>query len=125
MTTPVAVNFIAEGDSFESFRALKDAVKLWAITAKFAYTVVDSDKQRVRIGCRGERGCPFRVNARWKENVERALVTKVVDRHICLGGVILGHQITSSMTWLKQEIPRLLEVDKKTTTKSIKSVLRI
>ena len=122
---PPNAHAIAEGDSFESFSALKEAVKIWSTSVRFTHIILHSDRHRVRIGCRGDQACPFLVIAKWKENIGQALVTKVVDRHNCLGGVVLGHQITSSVSWLKKEIPKLLEVDTKITTKSIKSVLRL
>ena len=42
-----------------------------------------------------------------------------------MGGVALGHQVTSSVAWLKTNIPKLIEVDRKTTTKQLKSIIRL
>ena len=116
---------IEEGAEFSSLQAFKDAVKAWSLQAKFTHVVRDSDRYRVRIGCRSEPDCPFVINAKWREGLDVAIVTKLDDRHTCIGEVTVGHQVTSSVAWLKANIPKLLEVDSKTTTKQLKSVIRL
>lgn len=116
---------IVEGAQFPSLQAFKVAVKLWSLEAKFSHVVKDSDSFCIHVGCRGEKDCPFVINAKLKENLWVAIVTKVVDQHTYIRGVTLGHQVTNFVAWLKTNISKLVDVDSKTTTKQLKSIIRL
>lgn len=92
------------------------------MSTRFYYTILNNDRLRVRIDCKDDRDCFFRVNVHWKKNIEQALMTKMIDRYICIEEVILDYQIISFFIWLKRKIDK---IDKKMIIKSIKNMLKI
>ena len=102
---------------------MKAFVKEHSVQLQFMIFVRDSDKQRVRLGCRSKKDCPFLVNAAWKDDIQKAVINKVVGMHNCLGSVAPPQAVTSSVEWLVATVLSLIFVDRKTTFKQIQQMI--
>lgn len=74
---------ISQGQTFHSLSAFKEALRDWAIERNWTPHILDSDKHRVRAGCRSSPDCPFRIRCNYGAKKGIAKVTTCDDRHTC------------------------------------------
>jgi len=63
-------NEVVHGATYPNIEAVKDAVKLWAVSLNIEFRVVKSGRKEYEVKCVND-GCPWRVHAfkgRWKSN---------------------------------------------------------
>lgn len=105
---------IVEGQRFPTLGDFKEALRQWAIEDNFTPHILDSDKQRVRAGCRSGPGCPFRIRVNYNIKLHAAKVTTVTNEHTCAGnnGQRLQQNCKRSeiakLSFLVKAIPELL-----------------
>ena len=80
-------NEVVQGATYPNIEAVKDAVRLWAISLKREFRVVKSGSKEYEVKCVND-GCPWRVHAfkgKWKSNWKCSIVTE----HTCLLSEVL------------------------------------
>lgn len=114
---------IVEDQIFPSLLAFKQALHEWAIEKNFTPHILDSDKQRVRAGCRTAPDCPFRIRINYNAKRHEARVSTCEDRHSHSTGENVSQPIkrtvTGKMKFLVSVVPGLLKVGINTTTREI------
>lgn len=111
---------IVADQRFESLQHFKDALRDWAIEDNFTPHILDSDRQRVRAGCRSAPNCPFRIRVNYNAKLGCARVTNVDKKHTCAAGTgqLVPQNIkraeTAKVSFLIKAVPQLLEVTKET-----------
>ena len=119
---------IKEDQIFPSIKDFKEALRLWAIEQNFTPHVLDSDKQRVRVGCRSVANCPFRIRVRYDATKQIAKVTTCEPEHSHpIGeGVSQSNKrtVTGRLAFLVSVVPDLLKVSINTTTREICAVVK-
>ena len=118
---------IKEGDTFATLQDFKDALRRWAIEEKWTPHIHDSDRNRVRAGCRSAPGCPFRIRANFNGSRGYAQVTTCDGEHTCFetrGNENPLHQNikrseTGKLRFLLEAVPNLLRVDLDTPVQEI------
>ena len=117
---------ITEGQLFPTLNHFKEALREWAVEENFTPHILDSDKQRVRAGCRSGPDCPFRIRVNYNIKLHAARVTTVTDTHTCAPSTDgrLRLQVKRSeiakLGFLIKIVPELLgEVKKETSINSI------
>ena len=84
-------NEVVQGATYPNIEAVKDAVRMWAISLKREFRVVNSGSKEYEVKC-VNAGCPWRVHAfkgKWKSNWKCSIVTE----HTCLlSEVQLSHR---------------------------------
>ena len=61
---------MVQGATYPNIEAVKDAVRMWAISLKREFRVVNSGSKEYEVKC-VNAGCPWRVHVfkgRWKSN---------------------------------------------------------
>ena len=109
---------IKEGDTFNSLQEFKEHLRRWAIFESWTPHILDSDKQRVRAGCRSAPDCPFRIRANYSASKRIVLITTCDARHTCFQSRTGDHPLhqniqrseTGKLKFLLEEVPRLLDV---------------
>ncbi|MCJ1371761.1 hypothetical protein MMC20_002980 [Loxospora ochrophaea] len=113
---------IKKGQKFPSLADFKKALLEWAVEKNFTPSILDSDARRVRAGCRSSPGCPFRIRANLVEERGYCKVTTCEDVHTCTstsGNQDIPRPAASKMKFLLDAVPKLLVVNRDTTTISI------
>ena len=67
-----------QGATYPNIEAVKDAVRLWAISLKQEFRVVKSGSKEYEVKCVND-GCPWRVHTfkvKWKSNWKCSIVTE-------------------------------------------------
>lgn len=119
---------ILPGQKFSSLIDFKKALHEWAVEENFTPAILDSDTHRVRAGCRSSPDCPFRIRANFHEKLGFAKVTTVDHVHNCTtAGQVASQDIkraeTCKLKFLLEVVPKLLTVDRETSTKTIMEVV--
>lgn len=122
---------IKEGDTFNSLQEFKASLRRWAISENWTPHILDSDKFRVRAGCRSASGCPFRIRANFNATKRRVLITTCISRHTCFQfrdhenplHQNIKRSETGKLKFLLEEVPRLLEVNTDTHVQEIVNVI--
>ena len=119
---------IIPGQKFASLIDFKKALHEWAVEENFTTAILDSDTHRVRAGCRSSPDCPFRIRANFHEKLGFAKVTTVDHVHNCAtAGQVASQDIkraeTCKLKFLLEVVPKLLTVDRETSTKTIMEVV--
>ena len=119
---------IVPGQRFSSLIDFKKALHEWAVEENFTPAILDSDTHRVRAGCRSSPDCPFRIRANFHEKLGFAKVTTVDHVHNCAtAGQVASQDIkraeTCKLKFLLEVVPKLLTVDRETSTKTIMEVV--
>ena len=82
----------AEGQDYDSLKALKLAVQTWAIQEVFEFRTLRSNKTRWEVGCKGEN-CGWRIYATSIGGAGNMFRIKVYDwKHYCAAITYSGHQ---------------------------------
>jgi len=92
--------------TYPNIEAVKDAVRLWAISLKREFRVVKSDSKEYEVKCVND-GCPWRVHAfmgRWKSNWKCSIVTE----HTCLLSEVLPSHCNISCDFVAKQIYGLI-----------------
>lgn len=120
---------IVEGQTFPSLADFKEALRDWAVEANFTPHILDSDKQRVRAGCRSGPDCPFRIRVNYNIKLHAARVTTVEGTHTCVAsaGPTSGQPINqhvkrsevARLSFLIKAVPQLMNVTKETRPNAI------
>ena len=77
-------NEVVQGATYTNIEAVKDTVRLWAISLKREFRVVKSDSKEYEVKCVND-GCPWRVHAfkeKWKSNWKCSIVTEIGRAHV-------------------------------------------
>lgn len=120
---------IIEGQHFPSLQTFKDALREWAVEKNFTPHILDSDRTRVRAGCRSAPDCPFKIRVNYNSKLGYARVTTVDDGHTCAAstGQLVPQNIkraeTAKVSFLVKAVPQLLEVTKATPVSRIVEVV--
>ncbi|KAL8816928.1 MAG: hypothetical protein Q9191_008241 [Dirinaria sp. TL-2023a] len=120
---------IVEGQKFPSLQSFKEALREWAVEKNFTPHILDSDRTRVRAGCRSAPDCPFKIRVNHNSKLGYARVTTVEDVHTCAAstGQLVPQNIkraeTAKVSFLVKAIPQLLEVTKSTSVSRIVEVV--
>ena len=80
-------NEVVQGATYPNIEAVKNAMRLWAISLKREFRVVKSGSKEYEVKC-VNAGCPWRVHAfkgKWKSNWKCSIVTE----HTCLLSEVL------------------------------------
>ena len=84
-----------QGATYPNIDAVKDAVRLWAISLKREFRVVKSGSKEYEVKCVNDR-CPLRVHVfkgKWKSNWKCSIVTE----YTCLLSEVLpSHRNTAT-----------------------------
>ena len=121
---------IVEGQTFPTLTAFKEALREWAVEENFTPHILDSDKQRVRAGCRSGPDCTFRIRVNYNIKLRAAKVTTVSNKHNCLGND--GQRVqqnckrseVAKLSFLVKAVPELLGgVDRDTRPSQIIEVI--
>ena len=116
---------IEQGQHFPTLIEFKKALREWAIERNFTPSILDSDSHRVRAGCRSSPDCPFRIRANFNEKWGYARVTTCDDVHNCVStsqelvSQTIRRPEASKLKFLVEAVPKLLTIDKDTTTATI------
>ena len=114
---------IVEDQEFPSLLAFKDALRDWAIEQNFTPHILDSDKQRVRAGCRSAPNCQFRIRVNFNAKQGIARVTTCEPDHCHPLGDGVSQNIkrpeSAKLKFLLNAVPQLLHVNINTTTRQI------
>lgn len=116
---------IEQGQHFPTLSEFKKALREWAIERNFTPSILDSDSHRVRAGCRSTPDCPFRIRANFNEKWGYARVTTCDDVHNCVStsqelvSQTIRRPEASKLKFLVEAVPKLLTIDKDTTTATI------
>ena len=116
---------IEQGQHFPTLIDFKKALREWAIERNFTPSILDSDSHRVRAGCRSSPDCPFRIRANFNEKWGYARVTTCDDVHNCVStsqelvSQTIRRPEASKLKFLVEAVPKLLTIDKDTTTATI------
>ncbi|MCJ1340928.1 hypothetical protein MMC09_006224 [Bachmanniomyces sp. S44760] len=117
---------IVLGQRFASLVDFKKALREWAVEKNFTPAILDSDTRRVRVGCRTNATCPFRLRANFHEQDGFARVTTCEDAHTCTSTTAgqgtnqeIKRAATCRLEFLVEAVPKLMHVDDDTTTKAI------
>lgn len=116
---------IEQGQTFDNLLDFKKALREWAIERNFTPHILDSDSHRVRAGCRTGPDCPFRIRANYNEKRALAKVTTCDDIHTCVSTseLLVSQNIkrpeAGKLKFLIDAVPKLIDVDGKTTTSTI------
>ncbi|KAI4125149.1 MAG: hypothetical protein LQ347_005473 [Umbilicaria vellea] len=116
---------IEQGQHFPTLSEFKKALREWAIERNFTPSILDSDSHRVRAGCRSSPDCPFRIRANFNEKWGYARVTTCDDIHNCVStsqelvSQTIRRPEASKLKFLVEAVPKLLTIDKDTTTATI------
>ena len=116
---------IEQGQRFPTLIEFKKALREWAIERNFTPSILDSDSHRVRAGCRSSPDCPFRIRANFNEKWGYAKVTTCDDVHNCVStsqelvSQTIRRPEASKLKFLVEAVPKLLTIDKETTTATI------
>ena len=116
---------IVEGQHFPSLQTFKDALREWAVEKNFTPHILDSDRTRVRAGCRSAPDCPFKIRVNFNAKLGHARVTTIEDGHTCAAstGQLVPQNIkraeTAKVSFLVKAVPQLLEVTKATPVSRI------
>lgn len=114
---------IVEDQEFPSLLAFKEALREWAIEQNFTPHILDSDKQRVRAGCRSAPNCLFRIRVNFNAKKGIARVTTCEPDHCHPLGDGVSQNIkraeSAKLKFLVAVVPELLHVNVNTTTRQI------
>lgn len=116
---------IVEGQLFTTLADFKEALREWAVEEGFAPHILDSDKQRVRAGCRSGPDCPFRIRVNYNIKLHAARVTTVEGEHTCARNPEerASQQVKRSeiakLSFLIKVVPQLIEVNSQTRANHI------
>ncbi len=116
---------IQKGKTYASLKEFKEAVKAWSIAEDFVSRVQHSDKHRVMIKCRKDARCPFYLRCNYVAHSDNAVVVKAETEHTCIGMAPPTRLPAASLSWLLREVPKVLEVSRTTSTRSIVDAVRI
>ena len=118
---------IVENQEFPSLLAFKDALRTWAVEQNFTPHILDSDKQRVRAGCRSAPNCQFsiRVNFNAKDGVARVTTCEPDHCHPLGEGVSqnIKRAETARLKFLVPAVQELINVNVNTTTRQIAAAI--
>lgn len=120
---------IVEDQRFTTLADFKEALREWAVEANFTPHILDSDKQRVRAGCRSSPDCPFRIRVNYNIKLRAARVTTVEGAHTCAAssGPTSGQPVNqhvkrsevARLSFLIKMVPQLLDINKQTRPNAI------
>lgn len=118
---------IVESQEFPSLLAFKDALRAWAVEQNFTPHILDSDKQRVRAGCRSAPNCPFRIRVNFNAKDGVARVTTCESDHCHPLGEGVSQNIkraeTARLKFLVPAVQELISVNVNTTTRQIAAAI--
>ena len=116
---------ITLGQRFPTLQTFKDALRDWAVEKNFTPHILDSDRTRVRVGCRSAPDCPFKIRVNFNTKLGFARVTTLEDSHTCAAnaGQLVSQNIKraeiAKVAFLVKAVPQLLEVSKETPVSRI------
>jgi hypothetical protein len=110
---------------FPDLSAVKSAVEAYALCQGWTPATKKRDRLRICMGCRTTRTCPFHVRAETCAEGARISSSKLL--HTCQnvvhgGGVQKRHHV-ASLRFLREEVPRFMEVTPATPTKDIQEAI--
>ena len=118
---------IVENQEFPSLLAFKDALRTWAVEQNFTPHILDSDKQRVRAGCRSAPNCQFRIRVNFNARDGVARVTTCEPDHCHPLGEGVSQNIkraeTARLKFLVPAVQELISVNVNTTTRQIAAAI--
>ena len=118
---------IVENQEFPSLLAFKDALRTWAVEQNFTPHILDSDKQRVRAGCRSAPNCQFRIRVNFNAKDGVARVTTCEPDHCHPLGEGVSQNIkraeTARLKFLVPAVQELISVNVNTTTRQIAAAI--
>jgi len=112
------------GDGYNSLQDVKEAVQAAALANDWVIHVKKRDRMRIIIGCRSLKECPYHVRAEAYDD-NSARISSVTPFHTCHGsaGSSVKRQPASSIRFLLQEVPKLLDVHKQTAVADIQDAV--
>lgn len=105
------------GQLFVSFTELKAAIEDWAISDKFEIRVQLKDMTRADYRSK-TLTCQWRVYAR-ATPIDDIKVSILVSAHTYIGEASFSRAVQNTQSWLRREIPKHLNVTKRTTVQEI------
>ena len=121
---------IVHGQTFANLLDFKDALREWAIEANWTPHILDSDKHRVRAGCRSSPDCPFKIRCNYYVKTGNASVTIIDENHTCRTYSQEGpaHQgikraESTKLKFLIEVVPKLMTVTLNTSCQEIIAVI--
>ncbi|KAI7481968.1 hypothetical protein KC351_g6069 [Hortaea werneckii] len=106
---------------FPSLSAVKEAVEAYALAQGWTPHTKKRDRVRICMGCRAIKGCPYHVRA--ESCLEGARISSSKLAHTCGGNVNVKRHQTSRLTFLKEEVPKFMEITPQTTAKHIQEAV--
>jgi hypothetical protein len=112
--------------SFETFSDFKVQIHQWAVADNFVIKIEKSDRSRCVVKCRSAADCPFHVRAAWKREEERVIITALNPTHTtCLGAAPASRASSSQFVYLREAVPKILTITKKTKPKEIQLAMQL
>ncbi|KAI6816228.1 hypothetical protein KC332_g9580 [Hortaea werneckii] len=106
---------------FPSLSAVKEAVEAYALAQGWTPHTKKRDRVRICMGCRAIKGCPYHVRA--ESCLEGARISSSKLAHTCGGNVNVKRHQTSRLTFLKEEVPKFMEITPQTPAKEIQDAI--
>jgi len=111
---------------FPDLSSVKAAVEAHALAQGWTAATKKRDRLRICMGCRSVPNCPFHVRAETCADGARISACKLL--HICQAVVLGGgptpkRQQISRLKFLREEVPKLLELTPTTPTKDIQEAV--
>ncbi|KAI7341305.1 hypothetical protein KC315_g195 [Hortaea werneckii] len=106
---------------FPSLSAVKEAVEAYALTQGWTPHTKKRDRVRICMGCRAIKGCPYHVRA--ESCLEGARISSSKLAHTCGGNMNVKRHQTSRLTFLKEEVPKFMEITPQTPAKDIQEAV--
>ena len=112
--------------SFETFSDFKAQLHQWAVADNFVIKIDKSDRSRCVVKCRSAADCPFYVRATWKREEKRVVITALNSIHTtCLGAAPAARASSSQFTYLREAVPEILAITKKTKPTEIQQAIHL
>jgi hypothetical protein len=108
---------------YPSLGAVKDAVTVHALAQGWTVTTKKRDRIRIVMGCRQRVDCIYHLRA--ESCAGGARISSYKPAHTCHGADdshVTRHPV-SHLSFLRQEVPKLLVLDKGTTTEAIQEAV--
>ncbi|GAB1743760.1 hypothetical protein NU219Hw_g681t1 [Hortaea werneckii] len=106
---------------FPSLSAVKEAVEAYALAQGWTPHTKKRDRVRICMGCRAIKGCPYHVRA--ESCLEGARISSSKLAHTCGGNMNVKRHQTSRLTFLKEEVPKFMEITPQTPAKEIQEAV--
>lgn len=111
---------------FPDLSSVKGAVEAYALAQGWTAATKKRDRLRICMGCRSVPNCPFHVRAETCAEGARISACKLL--HTCQAAVLGGgptpkRQQISRLKFLREEVPKLIELTPTTPTKDIQEAV--